>query len=49
MKVFGYEYEIGIFNAVVEVLCRNNLINEAQHVVVKMKDWIRVDSDIIGG
>lgn len=45
MKEFGYEYRIETFNTVIEVLCKNKLVNEANHVVVKMKDWIRADSE----
>ncbi|KAG6396586.1 hypothetical protein SASPL_142738 [Salvia splendens] len=45
MNGFGYEYKVEIFNAVVEVLCRNKLADEAKHVVVKLRDWIRPDSD----
>nr|AYM00857.1 pentatricopeptide repeat protein [Salvia miltiorrhiza] len=45
MKGFGYEYEVETFNTVIEVLCRSKLAEEARHVVVKLRDWIRPDSD----
>ncbi|KAK6116427.1 hypothetical protein DH2020_049889 [Rehmannia glutinosa] len=43
MNGFGYEYKVEIFNKVVEVLCRNKLVLEANHVVVKLRDWIKPD------
>ncbi|KAK4400282.1 putative pentatricopeptide repeat-containing protein [Sesamum angolense] len=43
MNGFGYEYKVETFNKVVEVLCKNKLVLEAKHVVVKLKDCIEPD------
>ncbi|KAI3452900.1 hypothetical protein Pfo_009563 [Paulownia fortunei] len=45
MNGFGYEYKVDTFNKVVEVLCRNKLVVEAKHVVVKLKDCIKPDAE----
>lgn len=45
MNGFGYEYKVETFNKVVEVLCRNKLVVEAKHVVVKLRDWIKPDRE----
>lgn len=45
MNSFGYEYNIETFNKVIEWLCRNKLVAEAKHVVVKLGDCIRPDSE----
>ncbi|XP_016433538.1 putative pentatricopeptide repeat-containing protein At1g26500 [Nicotiana tabacum] len=41
MNGFGYGYNVEILNKVVEALCRNKLDEEAKHVVLKLKDWIK--------
>ncbi|XP_059308624.1 putative pentatricopeptide repeat-containing protein At1g26500 [Lycium ferocissimum] len=41
MNGFGYVYSVDVLNKVVEVLCRSKLVEEAEHVVVKLKDWIK--------
>ncbi|GER42399.1 pentatricopeptide repeat-containing protein [Striga asiatica] len=43
MNGFGYVYKVETFNIVVEFLCKNKLILEANHIVVKLKDWIKPD------
>ncbi|KAL2233511.1 putative pentatricopeptide repeat-containing protein At1g26500 [Sesamum indicum] len=43
MNGFGYEYKVETFNKVVEALCRNKLVLEAKHVVVKLRDRIEPD------
>ncbi|KAL8532429.1 hypothetical protein ACS0TY_008872 [Phlomoides rotata] len=45
MNGFGYEYKIQTFNIVIEWLCRNKLVAEAKHVVVKLRDWIKPDGE----
>ncbi|KAH6805325.1 Pentatricopeptide repeat superfamily protein [Perilla frutescens var. frutescens] len=45
MNGFGYEYKVETFNTVLEVLCRNKLVEEAKHVMVKLKDLIRPNSE----
>lgn len=45
MNGFGYGYKVETFNTVVEVLCRNKLVSEAKHVVVKLRDWIKPDAE----
>ncbi|KAL3830623.1 hypothetical protein ACJIZ3_019425 [Penstemon smallii] len=45
MNRFGYEYKVETFNKVVEVLCKNKLVSEANHVVVKLKEWIKADGE----
>ncbi|KAL6566438.1 hypothetical protein OROGR_002053 [Orobanche gracilis] len=45
MSGFGYEYKVETFNKVVEALCRNKLVLEAKHVVVKLRDRIKADAE----
>ncbi|XP_051149352.1 putative pentatricopeptide repeat-containing protein At1g26500 [Andrographis paniculata] len=45
MNDHGYEYNIKRLNIVVEILCRNKLVVEANHVVVKLRDWIKPDEE----
>ncbi|KAL3644591.1 hypothetical protein CASFOL_009771 [Castilleja foliolosa] len=45
MNGFGYEYKVETFNSVIEVLCKNKLVSEAKHVVVKLRDWIKPDTE----
>nr|GLL47649.1 putative pentatricopeptide repeat-containing protein At1g26500 [Ipomoea trifida] len=40
MNGFGYEYSVETLNKVVEALCRDKLVEEAKHVVMKLKDSI---------
>lgn len=40
MNGFGYGYSLDILNKVIEALCRSKLVEEAEHVVLKLKDWI---------
>lgn len=41
MNNCGYEYKLDRLNKVVETLCRNKLVNEAKHLVLKLKVWIK--------
>ncbi|KAK4371070.1 hypothetical protein RND71_010545 [Anisodus tanguticus] len=41
MNMFGYVYSVDVLNKVVEVLCRSKLVEEAEHIVLKLKDWIK--------
>lgn len=41
MKSYGYSYSLDTLNNVVENLCKERLVDEARHVVVKLKDWIK--------
>ncbi|KAJ8445893.1 hypothetical protein Cgig2_000205 [Carnegiea gigantea] len=41
MKSHGYSYSLDTLNNVVETLCKERLVDEARHVVVKLKDWIK--------
>ncbi|CAH9079433.1 unnamed protein product [Cuscuta epithymum] len=41
MSSFGYEYNVGALNKVVEALCKDKLVQEAKHVVMKLKDSIQ--------
>ncbi|GER42397.1 pentatricopeptide repeat-containing family protein [Striga asiatica] len=43
MNGFEYVYKVETFNIVVEFLCKKKLILEANHIVVKLKDWIKPD------
>ncbi|XP_073317947.1 putative pentatricopeptide repeat-containing protein At1g26500 [Primulina huaijiensis] len=45
MNGFGYEYKDETFNKVVEVLCRNKLVLEAKHLVLKLKGVIKPDGE----
>lgn len=40
MNGLGFVYSLDMLNEVVEVMCRNKLVLEANHVVVKLKDVI---------
>ncbi|XP_056697288.1 putative pentatricopeptide repeat-containing protein At1g26500 [Spinacia oleracea] len=41
MNSHGYGYSLDTLNKVVETLCKENLVEEAKFVVVKLKDWIK--------
>ncbi|CAK9142404.1 unnamed protein product [Ilex paraguariensis] len=41
MNENGYGYNLETLNKVVETLCRTKLVDEAKHVVLKLKDWIK--------
>ncbi|GER51479.1 pentatricopeptide repeat-containing family protein [Striga asiatica] len=43
MNGFGYVYKVETFNIVLEFLCKNKLVLEANHIVIKLKDWIKPD------
>ncbi|GFP87312.1 putative pentatricopeptide repeat-containing protein at1g26500 [Phtheirospermum japonicum] len=45
MNGFGYEYKVQTFNTVIEVLCKNKLVSEANHVAVKLRDWVKPDNE----
>ncbi|KAL2546657.1 putative pentatricopeptide repeat-containing protein [Forsythia ovata] len=45
MNGFGYEYRVEVLDKVVESLCKNKLVVEAKHVVVKLKDCIKPDGE----
>ncbi|CAI9785290.1 unnamed protein product [Fraxinus pennsylvanica] len=45
MNGFGYEYRVEVLNKVVEFLCKNKLVVEAKHVVVKLKDCVKPDGE----
>ncbi|GAB2280198.1 hypothetical protein Dimus_014840 [Dionaea muscipula] len=37
----GHECDVDVLNKVVETLCGDRLVDEAKHVVVKLRDWIK--------
>lgn len=41
MDSHGYGYDLDTLNRVVDTLCGEKLVDEARHVVVKLKDWIK--------
>ncbi|GMH01788.1 hypothetical protein Nepgr_003627 [Nepenthes gracilis] len=41
MGAHDYGYSLDTLNKVVETLCSDRLVDEAKHVVVKLKDWIK--------
>ncbi|KAK9673654.1 hypothetical protein RND81_12G181400 [Saponaria officinalis] len=41
MNSNGNGYSVDTLNKVVETLCKEKLVDEAKHVVVKLKDWIK--------
>ncbi|KAH0678063.1 hypothetical protein KY284_019148 [Solanum tuberosum] len=43
MNEYGYGYSVDVLNKVVEALCRSKLVEEAEHVVLKLKDWVKPD------
>ncbi|PWA52697.1 pentatricopeptide repeat (PPR) superfamily protein [Artemisia annua] len=43
MNGFGYGYDLGCFNKVVECLCKCKLVDEAKYIVAKMKGFVKVD------
>ncbi|GKD64293.1 putative pentatricopeptide repeat-containing protein [Tanacetum coccineum] len=43
MNGFGYGYDLGCFNKVVECLCKSKLVDEAKYIVAKMKGFVKVD------
>ncbi|GAB2262472.1 hypothetical protein Droror1_Dr00003469 [Drosera rotundifolia] len=45
MRKNGFESDVGVLNAVVESLRKDRLVDEAKHVVVKLRDWIKPDRE----
>ncbi|CAA2997634.1 Putative pentatricopeptide repeat-containing protein At1g26500 [Olea europaea subsp. europaea] len=45
MNGFGYDYRVEVLNKVVKSLCKNKIVVEAKHVVVKLKDCIKSDGE----
>lgn len=43
MNGFGYGYKLETFNKVIESLCKSKLVDEAKHIVLKMKDFVKPD------
>ncbi|XP_023731379.1 putative pentatricopeptide repeat-containing protein At1g26500 [Lactuca sativa] len=43
MNGFGYGYNLGTLNKVIETLCGCKLAEEAKHIVLKLKEWIKPD------
>ncbi|XP_071698524.1 putative pentatricopeptide repeat-containing protein At1g26500 [Rutidosis leptorrhynchoides] len=43
MNGFGYGYNLGTLNKVVECLCQCKLVDEAKYVVLKMKEFVKPD------
>ncbi|XP_004237056.1 putative pentatricopeptide repeat-containing protein At1g26500 [Solanum lycopersicum] len=41
MNGYGYGYSLDVLNKVVEALCRSKLVEEAEHVVLKLKNWVK--------
>ncbi|KAG9448185.1 hypothetical protein H6P81_014313 [Aristolochia fimbriata] len=41
MNASGFCYSVEILNKVVETLCGQKMVDEAKHVIVKMKPWIK--------
>ncbi|XP_068667323.1 putative pentatricopeptide repeat-containing protein At1g26500 [Aristolochia californica] len=41
MNESGFCYRVEILNKVVETLCGQNMVDEAKHVIIKMKPWIK--------
>ncbi|GAB4850297.1 hypothetical protein Ancab_029597 [Ancistrocladus abbreviatus] len=43
VNAYGCGYSLDTLNKVVETLCKDKLVDEAKHVVIKLKDWIKPD------
>lgn len=43
MNGFGYGYNLGTLNRVIETLCGCKLTEEAKYIVLKLKEWIKPD------
>lgn len=41
MNGFGYGYNLGTLNRVIETLCACKLAEEAKYIVLKLKEWIK--------
>ncbi|KAL9234776.1 hypothetical protein vseg_009604 [Gypsophila vaccaria] len=48
MNSNGYNCNVDTLNKVVETLCNEKLVDEAKHVVTRLKDWIKPDGITYG-
>ncbi|KAH9605807.1 hypothetical protein KSS87_020401 [Heliosperma pusillum] len=48
MNSHGHSYSLGTLNKIVETLCKEKLVDEAKHIVMKLKDSIKPDGVTYG-
>lgn len=46
MDFYGYGYDLDILNRVVDIFCGEKFVDEVRYVVVKLKDWIKLNGVI---